>query len=95
MTLAINKLNGLGLSNSARHERLPKKTKIMRYWLQKYQAIVTSRCISVIKVSGRICSNAFKNRLAFSFTVIISATFCYCLIRTHILEYKAVLKFNR
>ena len=29
--------------------------------------------ISVIKVSGRMRSNTFKRRLAFSFTVIISA----------------------
>ena len=32
-----------------------------------------SRSVSVVEVSGRICSNAFKKRLAFGFTVIISA----------------------
>ena len=31
MTLAINKLNGCGLSNNARHEHLPKKIKITQY----------------------------------------------------------------
>ena len=31
MALAINKLNGCGLSNSAHRERLPKKTKTMQY----------------------------------------------------------------
>ena len=73
MTLAINELNGHGLSNSVHHECLPKRTNIMRYLLQKYQAIVTSRSVSVIKVSGRIYSDTFKTRLAFGFTVIISA----------------------
>ena len=71
MTLAVNKLNGHGLSNSAHHERLPKKTKIMRYCLQNYLTILTSWSISVIKVSGQIHINAFKNRLAFDFAVII------------------------
>ena len=31
ITLAFNKLNDRGFSNSTRHERLPKKTKIMQY----------------------------------------------------------------
>ena len=31
ITLAVNKLNGCGLSNNACHEYLPKKTKIMWY----------------------------------------------------------------
>ena len=31
MTLAIDKLNGRGLSNSAHHECLPKKTKTTQY----------------------------------------------------------------
>ena len=38
MTLASDKLNGRGLSNNARCECLPKKTKIMWYQLQNYQA---------------------------------------------------------
>ena len=64
MTPAIDKLNGHGLSNTARCERLPKKTKVMHYWLQKdYQAVQTSWNISIIKVSGRIRSGAFKRRL--------------------------------
>ena len=35
------------------------------------------RSTSFIKVSGRMRNNAFKRRLAFSFTVIISVTFYY------------------
>ena len=35
MTLAIDTLNGRGHINTARHERLSKKTKMTRYWLQK------------------------------------------------------------
>ena len=31
MTLAIDKLNGRGLSNSVHRERLPRKTKTMQY----------------------------------------------------------------
>ena len=33
MTLAIDKLNGHGLSNTACHEHLPKKTKVMQYYV--------------------------------------------------------------
>ena len=73
MTLAIDKLNGHGLSNNACRERLPKKTKITRYYLQNYQAVATIQSILFIKVSGQICSDAFKSRLAFGFTVIILA----------------------
>ena len=35
--------------------------------------VAVSRSVSVLEVSGRICNNAFKRRLAFGFTVIISA----------------------
>ena len=31
MTLAVNKMDGRGNINTARHERLPKKTKVMQY----------------------------------------------------------------
>ena len=31
MTLAIDKMDGRGHINTARHERLPKKTKVIRY----------------------------------------------------------------
>ena len=63
MTLAIDKLNGYGLSNTACHERLPKKTKVMLYWLQKdYQAVPTSQNISIIKMRVRMHSDAFKRR---------------------------------
>ena len=53
MTLAIDKLNGHGLSNIVHRECLPKKPKETQYWLQKdYQAVPTSRNVSLIKVSG-------------------------------------------
>ena len=40
MTPAADKLNGHGLNNTACHEPLPKKTKVMQYWLQKdYQQV--------------------------------------------------------
>ena len=35
MTLAVDKMDGCGHINTACQERLPKKTKVMRYWLQK------------------------------------------------------------
>ena len=73
MTLAIDKLNGSGFSNNPCRERLPKKNKLTRYYLQKYQTVATSQSVSVIKVSEQICSNAFKCRQAFGFSVIISA----------------------
>ena len=61
MTPAIDKLNGRGLSNTLCHERLLKKTKVMQYWLQKdYQTVPTSWNVSIIKVSGRMCSDAFS-----------------------------------
>ena len=61
MTLAIDKLNGCGLSNTALHECLPKKTKVTQYQLQKdYQAVPMSQSISIIKVSGRMHSDTFK-----------------------------------
>ena len=69
MAPAINKLNGCGLSNTARRERLPKKTKVTQYWQQKdYQAVPTRRSVSMIEVSGRMRSDAFKTGLGFRFT---------------------------
>ena len=71
MTLDVDKLNGHGLSNTARHEHLPKKTKVTQYQLQKdYQTVPTSWNISIVKGSGHVQNDAFK-RLGFSFTVII------------------------
>ena len=70
---ALDKLNRRGLSNTASRERLPKKSEVMRYWLQKdYQAAPTSQSISFIKVSGQMRRDAFQRRLGFSFNVIIS-----------------------
>ena len=51
MTLAVDKFNVCGLSNSARHEQLSKN----------YQTVATIWSISVIKVSWRMCSDAFKS----------------------------------
>ena len=65
MTLAAIKLNGHGSSNTARHECLPKKSKVMQDYSYRSQNIATSWRNSVIKVNGRMYSNA---RLGFSFT---------------------------
>ena len=35
MTLAVGRMDGRGHVNTARRERLSKKTKVMRYQLQK------------------------------------------------------------
>ena len=73
MTPAVDKLNGRGLSNTACCECLPNKAKVTQYWQQKdYQAVPTRWSVSMIKVSGRMRSNAFRTRLGFHFTVIIS-----------------------
>ena len=65
------KMDGRGHFNTARRERLPKKTKMTQYQLQK--GLPERQSASFIKVSGQMLSDAFKRRLAFSFTVIISA----------------------
>ena len=36
MTLAVDRMDGCGHINTAGRERLPKKTKVMRYQLQKH-----------------------------------------------------------
>ena len=50
----------------------------------------------IIKVSRQMCSSAFKRRLVFRFTVIISANFPLLLksLITKALEYKADLNFK-
>ena len=51
--------------------------------------------LQVKKVSGRMHSNAFKRRLAFSFTVIISALNNFLLLlKTKVLEYKPLLSLK-
>ena len=71
MTPAVDKLNGHGISNTARPERLPKKTKVTQYWLQKdFQAVPASQNVSII-MSGQMHSDAFKRRLGFHYTIII------------------------
>ena len=68
MTLAINKMDRSGFINTACHERLPKETKVLATEGQP-----KSWSTSVKKVCGRMCSDAFKRRLPFSFTVMNSA----------------------
>ena len=70
MTLAIDKMDERGHINTARHERLPKKTKVMWYYVAA-KGLLERWSISFIKVSGRIHNDAFKRRSAFSFTVTI------------------------
>ena len=57
ITLAIDKMDGCGLSNTACRECLPKKTKVTQYWLQKDYPIKTRCSASVVKVSGQISNN--------------------------------------
>ena len=78
---AFDKLNRRGLSKTVGRERLPKKSQVMRYYLQKdYQAAPTSWTVSIIKVSRQMRSDAFKRQLGFSFNVIflLETTLYYC-----------------
>ena len=51
----------------------------LRYCGTDYtEGLPASRRVSIIKVSGRMRSDAFKRRLGFSFTVIILPTLYYC-----------------
>ena len=72
MAFSIDKMDGRGHFNTAHRERLPKKTKVMWYVLAT-KGLPKRQSPSFIKVSGQMHNNAFKRRLAFSFTVIISA----------------------
>ena len=72
MTLAVYKMVGHGLINTAHHECLPKKTKVMVYYIPT-EGLPKKHSSSVIKVSEQIHSDALKRRPAFSFTVIILA----------------------
>ena len=66
MTPAVDKLNGRDVSNTARRERLLKRTKVTQYWQQKdYQAVPTRQNVSMIEVSGQMRSDAFRARLGF------------------------------
>ena len=64
-------MDGRGHINTAHRERLPKKTKVMWCYVAT-KGLPEKRSASFIKVSGRMCNDAFKRRPAFSFTVIIS-----------------------
>ena len=72
MRPAVNKMDGRGHINTARRERLPKKTEVMRYYVAT-NVLPERRSDSFIKVSGQKRGDTFKRRLAFSFAVIISA----------------------
>ena len=67
MTLAVDIMDGRGHINTARHEWLPKKTKVAQYYTTRKTEP------SFIKVSGQLRSDALQGRPTFSFTVIISA----------------------
>ena len=69
MALAIDTIDGWGLSNEACRELIPKKSKVMLYFL------LILRSVSVLKVDvlpGAGCE-AYKRRLACSIIVRISA----------------------
>ena len=80
MTLAIDKVDGRGLSNTTLSHcaHLHGKEDEVEAVLAKegrhinYLAVATRQSASVIKVSVRMHSDAFKRRLAFSFIVIKS-----------------------
>ena len=96
VTLAVDKMDGHGYINTARHEHLPKKTKVTQNYLQKdYPKDRAWLSALVIKVSGQMRSDAFKRRLTFSFTVINfglkQLSKCFF---TKALGYKAILKFK-
>ena len=77
---------GRRLSNSMS----AKKTKAMRYWLQKEHPTVATRwSTSVVKVSGRMHSDAFKRRLAFGLKQLSTVAKSFI---TKALECKTVLK---
>ena len=69
MTISIDKIDGRGLSNSARREHLPRRLSNVVLATEGIPDS-TRRSASVIKVSGRVRSDALKRRLAFSLTVI-------------------------
>ena len=72
MTLPIDKMNERGIIvTHVVNACLPKVTW---YWPQKEHLTgATRRSASVIEVSGRMHSNAFKRKLAFGFALIILA----------------------
>ena len=69
MTLAINKMDGDGLSNTAHHERSLQHTRHKHF---KNSTLVTRPSTLIINMSGCMRCDPFKRRLD-SGTVIISA----------------------
>ena len=65
-------MDGRDHFNTARHESLPKKTKVTWYYVAT-KGLPERRSTSFIKVSGQMHNDAFKRRLAFSLAVVISA----------------------
>ena len=72
MILAIDKMDGRDHINTARRKRLPKKTKLTRYYIAT-KGLPERQSASFIQVSGRMRSDTFKRRPVFSLTVTISA----------------------
>ena len=81
MALAIDIMDGRGLSNKACHERLPKECYISRsFHSRRYcsthgEAGNKTKCFQCTEVSGRTVRVAkhLKTRLGSSFTVRVSA----------------------
>ena len=68
MTLAIDILDGHGHINTARHERLLKKTKALAT-----KGLPERRSALFMKVIGQMHNIAKEGHAAFGFTVIVSA----------------------
>ena len=75
MTLAVNKMDWRGFSNTACHACQSNIPKLMltshRRRRTSYLAVATRQNTSVIMMSGQMRSDKFYRRLCFSFTVII------------------------
>ena len=70
---AINKLDGdyLSIDNTAGHECLPRRLRCHSTSQKYHPTVATQWSASVVKVSKQMRNDAFKGRLAFSFTIII------------------------
>ena len=59
MTLTVNKINGRGLISTVVHECLPKKTKVIRYYVAT-EGLSERWNASVIKMSGKCIATHLK-----------------------------------
>ena len=62
LLLAIDKMDKHGVINTAHHERLPKKTEVMWYYLAT-EGLPERWSASVIKMNEQMHNDAFKRRL--------------------------------